>query len=196
MSHKDGKRRRRREREVAEQFLLAAGTALQARFREQARETFVQNEDIGRPCHSCALNPQTNDWPGQAKTVLRFLAALERSEPFFCHDQAPRDSKGDWMVDPDSAQWCSGFVALRGDSQRALTDALRSAFAAIGRPAPDGADADRIMHATLLQMIGTVPTRMTKILSGPPANDPWAQSAREQESGTAERIPATERTRA
>jgi hypothetical protein len=171
MSHKDGKRRRRRDREVAEQFLLAAGTALQARFREQARAVYDHNPDIGSPCHSCALNPQTNGWPGQEKTILRFLAALERSEPFFCHDQAPRDSKGDWMVDPASAQWCSGFVTLRGDSQGALTSALRSAFEAIGRPAPEGPEAERIMHTTLLEMIGSVPTRMTKILSGPRADD-------------------------
>jgi hypothetical protein len=171
MSHKEGKRKRRREREVAEQFLLAAGIALQARHRELARHVYEQNQDIGRPCHSCALNPQTNDWPGQAKTILRFLAALEKSEPFFCHDQAPQDDKGDWMVDPSSALWCSGLVALRGDAEAAVTVALRSAFAAIGRPAPEGPEADEIMHATLLQMISAAPTKMTRLLSGPPAND-------------------------
>ena len=167
MSHKDGKRRRQHERAVAEQFLVAAGMALQARFREQARDVYDHSEDLGPPCHTCALNPQTNGWPGQAKTILRFLAALERSEPFYCHDQAPRDSKSDWIVQTESAPLCAGFCALQEDSQEALTAALRSAFAAVGRPAPEGIESDGVMHAMLLAMIGDSPTKMTKILSGP-----------------------------
>lgn len=167
MSHKEGKRRRQHERETAERFLVAAGMALQERFGAQARSFYDEAHEFRPPCHTCALNPQTNDWPGQAKTILRFLAALERTEEFYCHDQAPRDSKGDWVVDVETAPLCAGFSVLQPDSKEALTKALRSAFAAIGRPAPDGPEADAVMHATLLQMIGALPTKMSKLLSGP-----------------------------
>src|SRR5438477_8030033 len=108
MSHKEGKRRRRDEREVAERFLVAAGLALQERFGAQAREVYEHTDGLRPPCHTCALNPQTNAWPGQAKTILRFLAALERSEPFYCHDEAPRNGKGDWVVDTQTAPLCAG----------------------------------------------------------------------------------------
>src|SRR5580765_1450775 len=144
MSHKEGKRRRQHERAIAEEFLVAAGRALQVRFGAQAPEVYHGNDDLRPPCHTCALNPQTNEWPGQAKTILRFLAALERSEPFYCHDQAPRDSKGDWVLDTENAPLCAGFNVLQGKAQEVLTAALRSAFVAIGRPAPEGPEADQV----------------------------------------------------
>jgi len=167
MSHKEGKRRRQLERATAEQFLLAAGVALQERFGVEARAVYDSTADFRPPCHTCALNPQTNNWPGQAKTILRFLAALERSEQFYCHDEAPRNTKGDWVVDTGTAPLCAGYRVLQSGPNEALTMALRAAFTAIGRPAPEGPEADRIMHSTLLQMIGTVPTKMSRLLSGP-----------------------------
>jgi hypothetical protein len=76
VSAKAAKRARRAEREAqAEEmrsFMLRVVESLQRQFREHVpvvRERFPNQKP---PCHTCALNPSTNDWQGMENTVLHF----------------------------------------------------------------------------------------------------------------------------
>lgn len=136
MSHKSAKRQRRQEREaraarVAEgvrRFCLGAIEAAQAAFRERAREQYERFPNAARPCHTCAINPGTNDWEGMDSTALRFLNALDRAAPFYCHDGAPFDEEG-WHVDPATAPLCAGYAVLAAD-EALLARAVRAGLTA------------------------------------------------------------------
>lgn len=67
------------------------------------------------PCHTCAFNPATDSWPGFEKTVTGLMFAIEDGKPFYCHDKMPQDDDGQWQMDPDHAQLCTGWAALAGE---------------------------------------------------------------------------------
>ena len=132
-----GGRRAQAKRETAvrdylDAFCLAYLRVLRRLLRRRATEL-----PPGRsPCHTCALNPSTDDWPGMQATVLRLIDSVETGTPFVCHEGLPRDPKTRaWFIDWERGPippLCAGYKAIRRDpeAQRAPAAALRE----IGKP--------------------------------------------------------------
>lgn len=119
MSHKLAKlaRRRMRERQrtleetKVERLLVRTLEYLQKEFAKRAKGQYERFPNMRRPCHTCALNPSTNDWSGQATTALNFMHALWKTQPFLCHDGVPFDEETGWHV-TEQAPLCSGYAVL------------------------------------------------------------------------------------
>ena len=114
--------------------MLRVVESLQRQFREHVRERFPNQKP---PCHTCALNPSTNDWKGMENTVLHFANAMQATQPFYCHDGAPFSEEKGWAVDIRTARLCAGFSVLMAadaahdDPGRCVRQAIAEA---IGRP--------------------------------------------------------------
>lgn len=65
------------------------------------------------PCHTCAFNPGTDDWPGMETTLSGLLRQIGNDQPFYCHEGLPTDCEGNWVWDPEKAKLCQGFAMIQ-----------------------------------------------------------------------------------
>lgn len=94
------------------EFLLRVVESLQRQWREHVPKVRERFPYQAAPCHTCAINPSTNEWQGMENTALHFANALARTYPFYCHDGAPFDPERGWAVDLNTAPLCSAFTVL------------------------------------------------------------------------------------
>lgn len=154
MSHKTAKAERTKRRDESKQFSIALLSAFQARFKERAREHYDRFPNDWPPCHTCALNPSTNDDRGQDRTALNFVASLIRRSPFLCHDKMPKDKHGQWVPDPDNFELCSGWGVMMagGDVDELIEECAREAFKTIGITWPRTPRGDVVLKRHLQEL--------------------------------------------
>lgn len=112
MSHKKAKERRADNKRKLNALFHRYIAGLRAIFAADAPAYYADNPEARRPCHSCALNPSTDDWPGFDSTMLNLEAGIRKGE-FLCHEPLPRDETGQWHIDEEAPRIrCAGYEVL------------------------------------------------------------------------------------
>jgi hypothetical protein len=57
--------------------------------RRVAPEYYRLFPNAGKPCHTCAFNPATDDWRGSETTANTLMQCLRDDQPFHCHEGIP-----------------------------------------------------------------------------------------------------------
>ena len=109
-------------------LLLAYVDELRAILKRTAPAYGAKFPNAKPPCHTCALNPATDNWKGLEVTLLGLCRAIGNDQPFYCHENLPRNDRGEWQWDPDKAELCSGYARLIGrpEAKTALLLAARA----------------------------------------------------------------------
>lgn len=164
MSHKKAKRERQDQQSLSvdrvHDFMLNVASSLQRQWREAVPAARKQFPMMGSPCHTCAINPVTNDWQGMENTALSFAVALRECQPFYCHDGSEFDEQRGWLVDPATAPLCSAFTVLAGLNPGDPDRVVRIAIAeALGHP---GAVDDPVVREASVGLRKIVEMRLTE----------------------------------
>lgn len=111
---------------------------IRAIFKRRAATHFREFPKAGRPCHSCALNPSTDQWQGWDSTANELMKAIRDDRPFYCHDNiAWRKPVTEWTAEEIQhfhrhKKLCAGYAVVVGDA--AVKDAfIVAALTANGR---------------------------------------------------------------
>ena len=98
-----------------------------------------RHPDTPGPCHSCAFNPSTDTWPGFEKTSLGLMEAVQKDQPFYCHEHLPHETQRGVVLRPD-APAPNALPRLGGDHRSPRDQARRVRRDQAPRPAaPQGA---------------------------------------------------------
>jgi hypothetical protein len=120
-----------RKREIVNRTLKAFVVELRAILKRVAPMHYQEFPNAGRPCHSCAFNPATDNWQGFDTTVNGLMKCVLENQPFYCHENIPwKKPIEEWTTEDhrqfkEHAQLCSGFAILlrpdaNADAKRAL----------------------------------------------------------------------------
>ena len=137
MSGRQQKAKRARDRKAYVRRFLATYLALLREILKRAWPAYVRGHpDTSGPCHSCAFNPGTDTWPGFEKTAMGLMEAIQKAQPFYCHEHLPTQANGEWFYDPTlpPPSRCRGWEAIA-----AHPETKHAAFAAakcVGHPPP------------------------------------------------------------
>ena len=105
----------------ADLFLRAFMRRARALYDRLAPGIFARFPNSGRPCVSCALNPETDAWEGWDSTAFGLMQAVEHCQPFLCHKA--RLVSGQYVP---KQRLCAGFSVLLADlpaARRAICEA-------------------------------------------------------------------------
>lgn len=133
MSAKRAKRKRRETRDavlaIARTFILD----LRAIFKREVLARPADAPKLRPPCHTCALNPATDNWAGFDATMIRLGACLESGSTFYCHEPLPKNDAGEWQaLAPAEMVTCAGWEVVK-DSPDARVAFTRAALGERGR---------------------------------------------------------------
>lgn len=121
MSHKTAKHHRQVHKDDLRDLLLDIVKRLRRVLAQKGPDLYKQFPNMKRPCHTCAFNPQTDEWVGFDATILRLLTALGTSEPFYCHDGMPIvDECYQWPESMESVPFCGGWAVVAGLDETAV----------------------------------------------------------------------------
>jgi hypothetical protein len=99
---------------------------LRAILKRRGPELYAQFPEVRRPCHTCAFNPATDCWRGADTTAARLMDAIERDQPFYCHENLPYVRGVGWVPVPAKMRLCAGWFAVMGhpETKSAFTRAV------------------------------------------------------------------------
>ena len=132
MKPKRIQRRRSKGRDYVRRWCEAYIALLREMFKRDWPATKKDFPQHRPPCHTCALNPGTDSWPGFEKTVTNLMFAIEDGKPFYCHEGHPQTKSGEWILDLPKAKLCAGFAVVANDPN--LKEVALKALRKVGRP--------------------------------------------------------------
>ena len=92
--------RARQRRDYVHRFMVRYVAVLRRILKRAWPDYARRHPETPGPCHSCAFNPDTDTWPGFEKTALCLMEALQKDQPFYCHEHLPTNPNGEWYYDP------------------------------------------------------------------------------------------------
>lgn len=142
MSGKRAKARRRTQDSRLRGFLLGFIQELRRILKRRWPELRAQFPDQRSPCHTCALNPGTDNWRGFDSTAIALMRAIEYDEPFYCHEPFERTRDG-WKFDREKPIRLTPARPLSADANLAhrLAQSALWRLYGHGRVAPEELDA-------------------------------------------------------
>jgi hypothetical protein len=126
-----------RKRDVLNRVLKALIVELRKILKRVAPGYYRRFPNAGRPCHTCAFNPATDNDQGFDSTIGGLMRCIYDDQPFYCHENIPwKKPTEEWTPEDhrhfkEHAQLCSGFAILlcpdaNRDAKRALIKVARS----------------------------------------------------------------------
>ena len=120
MGRASARRRERQDRKrvLLDRVLRAIIAELRVILKRVAPGYYERFPNAGRPCHTCAFNPSTDNWQGFDATVSGLMKSIWHDNPFYCHENIPwKKPTEDWTPEDhrqfkEHAQLCSGFAML------------------------------------------------------------------------------------
>lgn len=78
------------------------------------------------PCHTCAMNPSTDDWSGFIPTVFGVVHSIRARKAFMCHENDPGWKEN--RVDPELLDACGGVGAAQAINEPACVALAERAY--------------------------------------------------------------------